>query len=853
MRIFLRSVSLFFLLLSSLAAQSQTMDWGWSRSYGSAGNESVNNIATDSRNAIYTTASYSGTLQTGNYTFTSAGAQDFVLLKHDTSGNLVWAKSFGGINSDVVKAISTDINSDIVMIGNFNGAIIFDGFSLASSGSNDAFLVKLNSAGTVLWAKKIGGMGNDLGDVVKCYKDNIYIGGRYYSTDFSIGSFPLAKTHPHHNFLARLDADGNAVWAASGSGSGTGSSDAFPFNDIEIVDDYSVEYFGTIYTSGVNFGPFGSLGLNSSTWESLYRVRYTTDGNYLSQQLAGFGGRATYGKVAMSQYKDVIYTGGRTSLSNPAPIAGIVKSDSAIPINNYLYNTAQPIIPTPAGGNPNAVSVTQDAVIARNQTTIAAGYFRGGTIFNNGFTTPNLPTPLHSAGLIWGLDNVLITRGILTSGITLKFQTLFQCIAIDTINNIAYAAGYFTKNTAEDKYYIGNDTLHAQGGNDMLISKIYLDAPAPSPVIADAGNDTTICNGGSATIRGKVTGGSPGYYYRWSPSTGLQNADEATTTASPATTTTYVLTVADAHLIVATDTVVVNVLPALAAPTITASGPLSFCPGGSVTLTASLSSNYLWNTGATTQSITVNTAGNYSVTVSNGTGCSSAAATIAVNVFATPAQPVVSASGPLGFCQGGSVTLTSTASSAYLWSNGATTQSITVNTAGTYSVIVSNADGCSSVPSATQTVSILSAPAQPTITASGPVQFCAGGSVVLTTSTADAYLWSNGATTQSITVNTGGNYSVIVSNADGCSSVASAATAVTVWTTPAQPTITASGAIQFCNGGSVTLTSSAASTYLWSNGATTQNITVNAGGTYSIVTGSADGCSSVASAPVTIE
>ena len=102
--------------------------------------------------------------------------------------------------------------------------------------------------------------------------------------------------------------------------------------------------------------------------------------------------------------------------------------------------------------------------------------------------------------------------------------------------------------------------------------------------------------------------------------------------------------------------------------------------------------------------------------------------------------------------------------------------------------------------------------ATPTITAGGPTTFCAGGSVNLTSSAGTTYLWSNGATTQSINVTKAGSYSVRVKNASGCQSAASVATIVTVNTLPATPTITAGGPTTFCAGGSVTLKSSAGTT-----------------------------------------
>ncbi|MEO8770888.1 MAG: GEVED domain-containing protein [Ferruginibacter sp.] len=222
-------------------------------------------------------------------------------------------------------------------------------------------------------------------------------------------------------------------------------------------------------------------------------------------------------------------------------------------------------------------------------------------------------------------------------------------------------------------------------------------------------------------------------------------------------------------------------------------------------------------------------------------------------VFAAPAIPTISTGGgATTFCQGGSVTLTATAATSYLWSNGATTQSINVTASGSFTVIVYNAGGCPSAPSAATAVTVNPLPTTPTVQASGATTFCAGGTVTLTSSAATSYLWSNGATTQAITVSTAGSYTVVVKNANQCSSATSAATVVTVNALPATPTIGAGGATTFCTPGTVTLTSSAATSYLWSNGATTQAITVSASGSFTVVVKNANGCSSATSAATVV-
>jgi VCBS repeat-containing protein len=129
-------------------------------------------------------------------------------------------------------------------------------------------------------------------------------------------------------------------------------------------------------------------------------------------------------------------------------------------------------------------------------------------------------------------------------------------------------------------------------------------------------------------------------------------------------------------------------------------------------------------------------------------------------------------------------------------------------------------------------------PPTPAITAGGATTFCTGGSVILTSNYATGNLWSTGETTQSITVSASGSYTVTVT--DGDCAATSARVVVTVNNTPV-PTISASGSTTFCAGGSVTLTSSAATGNVWSTGATTQSIIVTTDGTYGVEV-TANGC-----------
>ncbi len=278
----------------------------------------------------------------------------------------------------------------------------------------------------------------------------------------------------------------------------------------------------------------------------------------------------------------------------------------------------------------------------------------------------------------------------------------------------------------------------------------------------------------------------------------------------------------------------------------------SVCTAQNVTFTdASLSaSSWSWNFGAGATPATATGVGPHIVSYSTS-GSKTVSLTIngsistnqIITVNAAPSAPSISAGGSTTFCAGGSVNLTSTAGTSYLWSNGATTQLINATSAGPYSVQVTNAAGCLSLASTASTVTVNSLPTPPSVSAAGPTTFCVGGSVNLTSSIGATYLWSNGALTQTIAATTAGVYSVQVTNASGCQSVASSGTTIVVNSLPATPTISASGPTTFCAGGSVILTSTAGSGNTWSNGATTNSILVNSAGTYTVFTNNGS-CSS---------
>lgn len=348
----------------------------------------------------------------------------------------------------------------------------------------------------------------------------------------------------------------------------------------------------------------------------------------------------------------------------------------------------------------------------------------------------------------------------------------------------------------------------------------------PPPLTVTASGPSTVCGNGSISLSANANGNYTSV--SWSGGTGTYSPSNAlSTTYTPGVgesgTVTATVTVTNStcnETVTATVTFTVIPVPVAA---IAANGPLSFCTGYDVTLTASGGTSYLWSNSSTNPSITVNTAGTYTVTVSNS--CGTDTETVAVSVVSLPVAQIT-AGGPTTFCPGDSVVLTAAGGSSFLWSTSDTTQSITVSTAGTYSCIVTATCGTDTAQITVSTLPL--AVAQ--ITASGPTTFCAGGNVTLTASGGSSYLWSNSATSSAITVNTAGTYTVAVTNS--CSTDTASIT-VNILPLPVAQ-ITASGPTTFCSGGNVTLTASGGSSYLWSTNSSAASITVNTAGTYTV-------------------
>ncbi len=358
-----------------------------------------------------------------------------------------------------------------------------------------------------------------------------------------------------------------------------------------------------------------------------------------------------------------------------------------------------------------------------------------------------------------------------------------------------------------------------------------------TPSVTNAG--CGVSSSGSAWVA--VSGGAGGYTYHWSNS-------GTTDTISNLTGGTYTVTITDIHSCTATASAIVNNSGSL---TVTAAPVPATCYGysngsASVTVVGGTGTvTYTWTVAGSGPTVSNLPAGTYTVTVSDGAGCTNVTNevvtqpdSISINLIASPACGI----------SNGSVTATvsgGTTNYTYHWNTSASTPAIGGLSGGTSSVTVTDAHSCTASSSAV--ISTSSAVLANLIAVNATCNGEANGSVSATISTGNApftYLWNNNATTNAISNLTAGTYYVTITDSSGCqtndSVTVNQPTAIVIVINASQPT---------CNGqptGSASLSVTGGSsnyTYLWSTNSTNPSVSGLVPGGYSVTVTDGSGCS----------
>ena len=263
-------------------------NWLWvAQAGGGAGGGAGRGIALDNYGNCYITGSFYELATFGSYSLTNSGSDDIFVAKLDVYGNWLWATQAGGIDMDGGRSIEIDNYGNSYITGCFNELATFGSYSLTSCGPYDIFVAKLDTNGNWLWVSQAGGSDIDGGYAIGIDNNgNSYITGCFNELA-TFGSYSLTSSGNFDIFVAKLDTNGNWLWATQAGGINMDGSKSIAIDDEG--NSYITGYF-------LGLATFGSYSLTSSSEFDIFAAKLDTNGNWLwATQTGGNASEISYG------------------------------------------------------------------------------------------------------------------------------------------------------------------------------------------------------------------------------------------------------------------------------------------------------------------------------------------------------------------------------------------------------------------------------------------------------------------------------------------------------------------------------------------------------------------------------
>lgn len=893
----------------------------WSKQFGSSLNDDISSLQYDKAGYLYINGTFLGAsfqYGSGSIPNTTAGNLEVYLLRLDAAGNVKWGFHPQGNGQDYAGNVYSN-GASVIITGNFQSpSIQFGSVSMSNASFRSMFLARLDSTGVVQWAKQFGNGYIDAGYGVSM--DNagaIYLTGDLGSPSLTLGTTTLTRLGAGGTFdifIAKFDGAGNPIWAKSAAGTGTEEP-------IDMVTDEKGNSYITGYFKSASINFSGTTLSNPSSLEQFFIARYDSTGNlsWVKKSSTDVQSRgldislASDNKIFAAGYYSGASINFNTALTNSGSNDGfVVQYDSlgTVTWNDKIGGTgddkAAGVAGTSCGGVitgefssaaiqlgalsiPNVSSGTYDFYTARFSSTFpyslpvdtlracgtealldaGAGYASYAwntlaltqqitadvsgryvvTVFNqNGcvasdsvyvsIVSTNIiqndtivckGSPIHLA-----IDSAWM-KGKLFHSFTKNMNAVWN-VAVTTIPDARYrmvvsgtwapsiwpterldAANVFK--TADNSFvrkwqsptdlpasFTLNGTYIRPQADVYLTDHVY-DYYFSTPVGTqfNIGFNEVVLSDNSGALSFDLYAMNNPVTVHWSTGATSNSIDVA-----PTSTTTYYVTITDG-ISSCTDSVKVTILDA---PNLILPDTLKVC-GDSVELDAGTgASTYAWSTGATTQKLIAYANGKYTVTAANALGCSRID-----SVYVSLVKAVIQQN-DTSVCKGSAMTLTAQTSAgwSYAWSNSVTGASTNISPLVSTKYFLKVSDGIGQCTDSIQ-VTVLDLPQA---TLPDTLKICGTSAILDAGSGFSSYQWSNGASTQTISVTASGKYFVTVTNASGCSSIDSVV--VSLITANILQNDTA-----VCKGSALALSAVTGTgyNYSWSTGAITNSTSIN--------------------------
>lgn len=534
-----------FLALSLFCSQiftAQSPDFVWVKQMSGTSGETPIGIDLDASGNIYTSGYFKGTVDfdpgPGTYTLEALGDEAVYASKLDAQGNFLWAKAFRPpvqIPGTKCHAYSQVLSSsgDLYITGSFEGVIDFDPAApnvILYSPNANIFIAKLDAQGNYLWAKSIGGTSGDYGMSVAVDASNAV-----YTTGFFVDTvdFDPSPASVYKLISGPLNPQ-SFVSKLDASGNFVWAKQLATYS-VSIPTAISLDANGNVYTTGsfdgnADFDPgVNSYTLNSQGDQDVYVWKLDASGNFIWAKTMGGVTKEAGVDLINDASGNVYVTGFFTGTGDFDPGIGTQNLTSA-GNNDYFITKLDALgnlVWVKALGGPGN-EVASSLALDQSGAIYYTGEFANTVDFDPSAGTQTLTTTGRNS-FISKMDNAGNFKWV--KQLEGANYSAGSDLTIDAMNNV-YSVGAFST-TIDFDANAGTYTLTSTGDEDVYIHKMLCGNP---PAINATSSSSLICAGNSATLTP-----SGATSYSWNASAGN------VLVITPSITSTYALLATDAN------------------------------------------------------------------------------------------------------------------------------------------------------------------------------------------------------------------------------------------------------------------------------------------------------------------
>jgi len=425
--------------------------YNWILQNGGLGNDIGYSIVY-ADNSIYVGGYFEGTVVFNNDTLTSVGSSDIFILRMNTEGDILWARRCGGIAADNIAGMKADNKGNLYISGSCTMYSDFGPTFLLGFGNIDAFVARIDSSGTFRWALNCGSPSDDYGLRVGINPEGTLISFTGSYQDYGVfGPYSLEWYGYRDFFVAQVDSSGNYRWIFT---DGTENSESGYGLDVDSL--------GNTYVAGYFFSNIWYIGnyvlYNSSSNADCFLLKVSASGNLLWAK--------SYGGIEEDLPRPLLVTG------NSLYIAGYHYSSGNFLGLNLTGTGSRDtyVLKADTSGTGiwafDGVSTQDDECIdialTPNKDILASGAFAGQIQFNS---TVHTSKGEYDAMTLELDDETGELKGLAIGGGT-GYDVFF---GVTSSEDYVYTTGYFN-DTAE----FGDKTVISNGGQDAIITQLGL-------------------------------------------------------------------------------------------------------------------------------------------------------------------------------------------------------------------------------------------------------------------------------------------------------------------------------------------------------------------------------------------